>query len=42
MRKKQLVKNRKKIQFPIKKNEKKNRLKKNRLIKKDDKEMGKD
>lgn len=41
MRKKQLVKNRKKIQFPIK-NEKKNRLKKNRLIKKDDKEMGKD
>lgn len=41
MRKKQLVKNRKKIQFPIK-NEKKNRLKKKQIDKKDDKEMGKD
>lgn len=40
MRKKQLVKNRKKIQFPIK-NEKKNRLKKNRLIKKMTKKWGK-
>lgn len=32
----------KKNSIPHKKNEKKNRLKKNRLIKKDDKEMGKD
>lgn len=41
MRKKQLVKNRKKIQFPIKKMKKK-QIEKKQIDKKDDKEMGKD